>query len=148
MSGLFPNAKIKKYINSLTCPLCKCSLEGLPRKYTYLDAGLENIKLSCSQIPFHYFLKLNWSLNELPVTPHREKEELIINSHKFRYQIVKDYSVAGNTSIYCSKINADGQIIDPAETKLMASLSNEAFDLRTYSEAKIISRLKTIIAFQ
>lgn len=148
MSGLFPNAEIKKYINSLTCPLCKCSLEGLPTKYTYLDAGLENIKLSCSQIPPHYFLKLNWSLNELPVTLCREKEELIISTKKYRYQIVKDYTAVAETRIYCSKINADGHIIDSAETKLMSSLPNEAFDLRTYSEAKIISRLKTIIAFQ
>lgn len=146
--SLFPNAEIKKYINSLICPLCKCSLEGLPHKRTYFDATLEDIKLSCAQIPIHYNIKLKWDLDDLPAVAQREFEKLVLftSTHKFEIEISYSLDLVFDTSIFCSSINEDGQVT--SVRKLISTLPNESFDFRTHSEAKIIKRLKTIIAFQ
>jgi hypothetical protein len=147
MTTLFPSRPVKRHINSLTCPICKCSLEGRP--FNPYDGGnIEHCTLRCAQKPNHYRLELFWSLETQPIIVHTKIEFLAITTRPHRFEIEKIFKddVPVSTHIRLIETDGDGAVL-PGTSITSLDIETNAVEFYPYDEEKILRRIKTILLF-
>lgn len=135
---------VKRFLNSLRCPLCKGQLDLLDWSETRKKDTQYNFY--CVYEPEHYAV---WCLHWV-IPPQIESERVILYEGEYQFVVSQQHHYQGPqtcTTIKMSQVDPENRVIEGLAPKFF-TYDKHLFDFTKTNKEKILNRIKTILVFQ
>ena len=139
--------EIKKFLNSIYCPICGSAIDLLnyivQRSIAYKSFSHNTFNFGCANNYRHYILFISHWI----IPPSIDEERLIIIDKNKQYTITKNYnSLVLEDQIVINAIDDEQRVLEHIKPKLI-SFDGKLLDLQKMSVERLISAIKTLITF-